>query len=234
MARFLRISLIAAAVMALAATGAMANIPDASLSNVPDYLTVTPTGDFDIVIQVNGPQGGVNSAVVDIEFSADATGLIAWADPIPASAATPVHYETTPGEPYRAYRVTADANGEARIKIAAGGCLTPSGFDDFGGGPFIVQVRADNVFLGEVAVNSPDAVNKDGYLPTDSALEASTCAGGTSEVGLADASFAAAAITGGLVQPCTKFTAPYSDPVTLADASILADYITAGAGETCN
>ncbi len=196
---------------------------------VPDVFTLSPDGSFAVSFQVVTSCGPVAGAAVDVEFSADATALIAWTDPVPAGADVPAHPETTPGEPYRAYRAVTDANGMVEFHIAAGGCVDP---ERFTGDPFVLQVRTDNVFLAEIGVNSPDAVNAQGQLATD--LGHSICLDGHTEVGLADASFHAPAITQGLVEYCSRFTAPYTDPVGLADAAVLADYVTDGAAGTCN
>ncbi len=91
MKRFFRVSALAAAVLALAVP-AVANIPDAALSVVPTFVTIAPDGGGTVVnvtVQVNGALGGVGGAFVTIEFSADATALIAWSDPVPSGADFP-------------------------------------------------------------------------------------------------------------------------------------------------
>ena len=92
MNRFFRVSALAAAVLALAVP-AVANIPDATLSVVPTFVTVAPDGGGSVVnvtVQVNGALGGVGGAYVTLEFSEDATALIAWSNPIPVGADVPI------------------------------------------------------------------------------------------------------------------------------------------------
>ncbi len=234
MSRVPVLSILVAAVLLVplagsAAPGATGSIPDPSLSQVPDVVTTTPDGSFEVtarIVNVAGPVAGVD---VDLHFSDEATALLAWIDPVPATADVPVHLETTPGEPYRDYRQVSDADGFVHFHIAAGGCVR---FQDLQSAPYVIQVRAAGVLLAECDVNSPDVVNAQGQLATD--LGHSICLDGNTGVGLADASYHATAITQALVQRCSKFTAPYDGPVGLADTVILADYVIDGTAGSCN
>lgn len=234
MARFFRVSLLAAMALVIA-TGALANIPDPNLSTVPDVLTVTPDGSFEIVIVIQGAQGPVNGSFVEIEFSPVAggpyglpqtDGLIAWSDPIPAIADVPT------GGPGGGFLFSGNTSptGEIRFRIAAAGCVAEK-VDDIA--PYVAQVRADNIVMNECYVNSPDVVDALGALPED--LDYSICnqATGSTSVGLADALFHTPPISQGQAEVCSKFTAPYDGPVGIGDATVLTPYVKAGTGWTC-
>jgi hypothetical protein len=96
-------------------------------------------------------QGPIEGALVEIEFSPEATALLAWSDPIPQYADIPTQYN-----PGRIYSKTTRAGGSARFWIAGGGCIRSEDLPDV---DLIVQIRADGVVLGEREVNSLDVVD---------------------------------------------------------------------------
>jgi hypothetical protein len=234
MSRFLRAGLIAAAALAIVTTGALANIPDPNLSTVPDLITITPDGNFDVVIVVNGALGPVPGAVVTIQFSPDATRLIAWADPL-QNGDSPSHLQCD-AEPYRTYTSVADGSGQAHFHIAGGGCIETDAYANANGTLYIAHVEADHVVLGEPQVNSPDVVNSLGHKCTYTQINPdgeSLCEGGISQVSANDGAYHAPQFKQGIVDLCSDYTAPYGDGGSGADASIAADYIKNSKGLTC-
>lgn len=234
MTRFLRAGLIAAAALAIVSTGAMANIPDASLSIVPTFITITPDGNFPVVIKVNGQLGPVAGAVVTIEFSPDATRLIAWADPLQNGDA-PSHLECA-AEPYRTYTAVANGLGEATFQIAGGGCIESAAYANANGTLFITHIEADHVPLGESQVNSPDVVNSVGHKCTytqNNPNGENLCEAGTSVVSPNDGSYHAPQFKNGAVDLCSDYTDPYGDGGNPADASVAGDYIKNSLGLSC-
>ena len=106
------------------------------------------------------------------------------------------------------------------ILFAGSGCIDYSRFTP---ATFIAQVRADGILIGEPGINSPDAVNSKGLLPTE--LGTNICENGTSYIGLSDAVFFTRPVKLGLVEPCAKFTGPADEPVNLGDAVLLTEYL---------
>ena len=141
----------------------------------------------------------------------------------------------------------SNAIGEADFNISGGGCvvsaLTGEDTRYNGGNIEPVRVTADGQLLGEVGVNSPDVVNTDGLLPTDT-IEATRPDGqdncsvqnnlGSTEVGLADAVFHTVPFSLGTVEKCSNFTGPdFDDPVGLPDAVVATPYIKSGTSCAC-
>lgn len=227
MARFLRLSLVVAASLALAAS-ASANIPTPEASNVPDILTIAPDGFVSggatgYSVNVAGPLGPVSGAIVEIEFAPGAApnteGLVAWCN----------------GQTHPIVSGVANGAGDASFFIEGGGCINPA---DYGGGSFVAQVRADGIVLGEPGVNSPDVTNNAGQLPTDTNMAtrpdgASNCDTGTNttEVGLADAVFHTVPIAISSDEFCSNVDG--NPGVGLGDGVILTVYIQGGASCSC-
>jgi hypothetical protein len=208
---------------------AAAKPPYPDLSIVPDMITIAPDGSFSCRVVIEGTAGPVPGSYVEIEFSPEATALIAWTVPIPPGADTPV---TGPGGGLL-FAGSTDANGEVTFHIAGGGCVAQKNNAE-PVEPYIAQVRADNILMNEPGVNSPDAVNADGQLPEF--LGYSICDPGTATtaVGLADALYHTPSIKTGEEEICTNFTGPdYSDGIGLADAGLLTPYVKGGTTGTC-
>lgn len=227
--------LILVAMMALLATGATANIPDASLSTIPEAIIVVPNSlldassnpiypdHYDVVIE--GAQGPVDGAYVEIEFSEMATGLISWIVPVPAGFDTPI----TAG-PSRVYAKSAGINGVAQFYIAAGGCVAQMN-SSIETEPFIAVIRADNITMGEAWVVSPDIVNENGELAED--IEVSVCVNNLSTCGLADASYFTPCAKTACAETCSEFVPPFGDGVQLGDTTLFSPYAKAGTQGVC-
>jgi hypothetical protein len=179
---------------------------------VPDALTLTPDGGVSFRVVVEGDLGRVAGAFVELEISPEADLLVAWG----------------PGQIHPILSGFTDANGEIVFQLRGAGCIDPVHFIGAGS---IVDVRADGLLLDEPWINSPDAVDSHGRLPTD--LGAPICENGTTQVSLSDAVFHTTAVRNGLTSYCTKFTPPYNGPVGVADAVVLTPYIKRGDGFTC-
>jgi hypothetical protein len=234
MTRFLRAGLIAAAALAIVSTGALANIPSAELSVVPDFITITPDGNYPVAIEVNGQLGPVVGAVVTIQFSPDATRLIAWADPLQNGDA-PSHLECV-AEPYRTYTSVTDGFGVAYFQIAGGGCIETAPYADANGTLYITHIEADHVPLKESQVNSPDVVNSVGHKCTYTQINPdgeNTCEGGISQVSANDGAYHAPQFKNAEVDLCSDYTPPYGDGGSTADASVAGDYIKNSLGLSC-
>jgi hypothetical protein len=203
MARFFRLSMLLAAVGIFAATAAVANIPSPELSDVPRYLTITPDASFGYTVTVNGPQGPVNGAGVELRVSIFADPLVCWCA----------------GQAHPSITGVTNVNGQVTFNVAGGGCIMPGAL-----GEVVCDVLADGILLGQVGINSPDAVNGAGFLNTDDdfTFDAS-CA-----VSLADAVFHTTPIAGGLAEPCTKFTDLNNPFVVVTDAVTVTPYIVNG------
>lgn len=212
MSRLTRVSILAVAALAIAA-GAYANHPDPPLSDVPDAITLSPGTQYvgnpigTFVVHVEGQAGAVSGAFVEVEISEYADVLIGWCE----------------GQGHPIQTAFSDANGDARFEFFGGGCIDPGSHAAFHPA-FIAQVRADGIVLAEPSfITSPDAVNSQGRTATDTA--ANNCENGETKVGLADAVFHTRSIKLSLVEKCTKYTPPFSDPVGLDDAVFVTPYI---------
>jgi len=230
MNRFFRVSALVAAALALAVP-AVANIPDAGLSVVPTFVTIAPDGGgavINVTVQVNGALGGVDGAIVTIEFSEDATALIAWSDPVPGGASVP-----TQTCPTRKYVAAANASGTAVFHIAGAGCVVEPAYV---GTLFIAEIKADDIVLAQREVNSPDAVNGSGLLPTDVVGGnplGPVCDAGVTSVSLADAVFHAPFFKSGTYNKCSDLTTPYGGTIQLGDATVGTVFIKAGTSANC-
>lgn len=227
MSRSIRVSiLLAVAIGLVAATGAMANIPDPTLSNVPDGLTISPgtlhgnVGTYSCSIQ--GPLGPVNGAKVIVEVAPDADPQVAWC----IGQTHPIQMDFT------------DASGAVSFTWQGGGCMDPNG--KYNWKTFIVHVTADNVTMAEPFISSPDVVNSQGRRaneigPTGSPIyeqdpgDMLWYTGAT----LADAVEHTAPIQLGTDERCSKLspdpvTGSFLAPVGLSDAVELTPYIQEG------
>lgn len=206
--------LIGCAVIALLPTTPVASGPiDLSCSIYPEAVPISPDGSMACTITLIGcGTGPFQDAFVELAFSAEANDLIAWA----------------PGQTNPFFSGYTDAAGEVTFYIAGGGCIDP---DRFSPQTYIVQLRINGVVFDELAVNSPDAVNTMGSLPTT--LGTDICENGATSVGLSDAVFHTGPVKNGAIEPCTRFTGPLNTPVTLADAVVITPYIKNGVVGAC-
>lgn len=238
MIRILRVTTVAASMLALVGGTASATPPssagggwDPSLSVVPTFITIAPDGGvpgdiISIQIQINGVLGGIDGAFVTIEFSEDATALITWSDPVPAGADVP--FQTCPT---RIYAKAANTSGTVVFHIAGGGCVVEPAY---AGNFYIAEVKADNIIIAQREVNSPDAVNSNGDLPTDGIPPLGPiCDAGTMTVGLADAVFHSPFFKSGTYNKCSDLSAPYGGTIELGDATVGTVYIKAGPSASC-
>ena len=190
-----------------------ADFPDPTCSTVPELIPISPDGSIPFTITViECGVGPVVGSVVTLEFSPEVDALIAWA----------------PGQAHPFLTKTSDANGEVTFNIAGAGCIDSSRFTPT---IFIAQVIADGSLIGRPMVNSPDAVNSQGLLPTE--LGTNICENGESMIGLSDAVFFTRPIKLGLVEPCAKFAGPADEPVHLGDAVIITPFVKDGAFLVC-
>ncbi len=209
--------ILSAALMILAlgapAPAAPARVPDLTLSHFPTVLTLSPDGELTYSARVVYPNGNSYAGdSVEIEFSPQAEAMISWA----------------PGQEHPIVSGYTDAGGGVEFQIRGGGCVRP---EDVPGAPYVARVRVNNIVVSTLTVNSPDAVNAAGLLPSQSG--GSTCDDGAFGVSLADATYHGDAIRNGRAEICSKFTEPYDAEVGLGDAAILSVYIKRGASASC-
>lgn len=184
---------------------ALANIPDPELCDCPSILTITPDGSFSYTVTINGPIGPVIGSLVEIRVSAQADPVVCWCI----------------GQVHPSITAVTNSAGDATFNIAGGGCVTAAGL---GGGAIVAQVFADGIELCQVEINSPDAVDSNGFLPTDDDYVGdASCL-----VGLSDAVFHTGPIASGTAELCSNFSDPFDDTVALIDAIIVTPYIVGG------
>lgn len=207
------IAILFIAVSALMAATAFANVITPELCTVPDVVTLSPGARYGgnpiggYTVNVEGTIGPVTGAIVEVEFSSDADALVAWCQ----------------GQTHPILTGSTDSNGDVSFEFFGGGCLDPDKASANTFSTYIVQVRADDIVLGEPSVSSPDVVDANGYYATDSKY--TLCDGGTTVVGLSDAVAHTRPIKLGLVDACSKFTPPFTAAVNLDDAVFVTPYI---------
>jgi len=226
MSRLIRLSFVA--LLAMGASQASANIPNPTLSSVPDAITLSPGTRFSgnpiggYTVHVEGPLGPVSGSFIEVEVSPDADALLSWCIG---------NTKPAPGFPTQVHPLLTgftDANGNLSFQYYGGGCLAPA---DFVGGTFIAQVRADGIVLDEPFINSPDAVDTMGKKATDGTPQRRCDVVNLiriTQVSLSDAVFHSRPIKIGLREPCTKFTPPFNAIVGISDAAFLTPYIKLG------
>jgi hypothetical protein len=126
---------------ALTASVSLAGVPDPDLSTVPNVI-VNPDGSFEYKVTVVGGDGPIDSALVQIVFSAETDGLLCWCT----------------GQDHPVVEAFTDASGCAIFNIAAGGCIDSS----LVASPPAVEVFANSIKIGEPGVVSPDVVDPSG------------------------------------------------------------------------
>ena len=194
--------LITLAVMA-GAGQVSAGVPDPNLCTVPKVLTSPshPSAALDYVVTVVGADGPIDSALVQLVFSTEATNLVCWC----TGQAKPI------------VEVYSNASGVARFQIFGGGCLNPSTVVN---PP--VQVFANGILLREVGIASTDPVDNTGKTPNQVGYNpAGSCASA-----LSDASFITPAIKTGAVNYCTDLDG--DNDTDLTDAILFTPAIKAG------
>mgnify|MGYP003572957441 CR=1 FL=1 len=203
-----RYQLLLAVVVAsfLTAGVAQAGIPDPALSDVPNVLVV-PGGALEYIVTVNGSEGPIDTALVELVFSTEVNGILAWCV----------------GQTTGTISALTDANGEASFFIAAGGCVDAALVSS----PPAVRVFAKGIELAQVGVVSPDAVDGDGVPPTGGW---NITTGSLAEVGLSDASVHTPPVKDGTYSYCTDFNS--DGAVDLSDASIMTPSIKDGSNCT--
>ncbi|NNF07115.1 MAG: hypothetical protein HKN21_10175 [Candidatus Eisenbacteria bacterium] len=207
MTRQFRFALAFVLVGMLVSAPAMATIPDPAFSNAPGFMTVTPDGSFGYTVNVANSGGPLSGSFVQIVVSGPADGLVCWC----TGQTHPVIDELT------------NASGDATFFVAGGGCITATGL-----GATVAEVFADGILLGQIEINSPDVVDAAGFVNTDPGYTGDP----TCNVGLSDAVFHTAPISLGQSEPCSNFTDPFNDAVSLSDAVIVTPYIVNGT--SCN
>lgn len=212
MARFLRTGMLLLAAGMLVASPAMANIPDPALSDCPAFIQIAPDGSLTYQVVVNGPQGPVTGANVEIIVTANADPLVAWCI----------------GQAHPVISTSANVNGEADFNIEGGGCIDTDRADFL-----VAQVFADGILLCSASINSPDVVNGSGALHTDADFEFDPIEGDPNapedppiaRVGVGDAVFHTGPIVNSENEPCSDFTDPFDDNVGTVDAVIVTPFI---------
>ncbi len=181
-------------------SSALANIPDPGLSTIPTVV-VSPSGTLDYSVNIVGQLGPMNTATVELIWSAEADSLMCWCT----------------GENHPLITSTTDPSGTAVFNIAAGGCLDPSLLS----GGIAVEVFANGFKMAEVGVVSSDLVDGSGIRATQGWNPAGSCA-----VGLSDASAHTNAFATGIYDFCSDINSDLT--VSLDDAVILTQPITDG------
>ena len=203
MGRWIQV-LLAALVVGVATTGvSFAGIPNASLSTVPN-IVLSPDGSMETKIIVVGDEGLIDTAVVEIVFSTEVSGIVCWC----VGQTEPV--------------ITGITNsfGEVCFFIAGGGCVDPLAVTT----PPAVEVFANGYLLAQVGTVSVDAVDGGGILPT-----AGWTPGGQCTAGLSDATFHTAPLKNGVYSYCTDLNSDLDSD--LDDAVAITPGIKTGA--TC-
>jgi len=195
---------LATALGVLSAGLCFANIPDPSLSDVPNVVG-SPQGTLPYTVTVVGSQGPVDTALVEIVFDAAADALVCWCT----------------GQAHPVISGVTNAAGQVTFFIEAGGCVDPARL-----GSTVAEVYANGILLNSVGLTSPDAVDGTGNLPTDGGY----ATGGVCTVGLSDATFHTGPISSGTYEFCSDMDSDLG--VALADAVLLTTPISSG--ETCS
>ena len=167
-----------ALVVGVATAGvASAGVPNPSLSTVPN-IVLTPDGSLPTTVIVVGDVGAIDTALVQVVFSAEAAGIICWCT----------------GQTEPLIQGLTNASGEVTFFVAGGGCVDPLDV----GMPPAVEVFANGILLAEVGTVSPDAVDPGGLKPTEGWNP-----GGICTPGLNDVVFHTAPIADGFYSFCT-------------------------------
>lgn len=179
---------------------AWANIPNSSLSTVPNVI-VEPGGLTDYTVTIVGQLGPVHQALVELIFSPAADTLLCWCD----------------GQTHPVITGLTDPNGDVVFNISGGGCIDPALLP----GGVAVEVFANGFKMAEVGVVSADAVDSSGNLTTEGWNPVGSCS-----VGLSDATYFSQSISTGVYEFCADLNSDGS--VGLEDGVMLTQPITSG------
>ena len=203
-----RLRLLFTLAVLLAGTWGVANagVPDPALSTVPKVLTSPghPSTSLDYVVTVVGASGPIDSALVQLVFSTEATNLICWC----TGQTKPIVEKYT------------NASGVARFQIFGGGCLNPANVSN---PP--VQVFANGILLKQVGIASVDPVDDAGKLPYQVGYNPA----GSCKSALSDATFITPPIKTGAANYCTDLDG--DGDTDLTDALMVTPSVKQGA--TC-
>jgi hypothetical protein len=198
-------------------TAATSDVPDCISVAPPPLVAGNPIGRYIVTVR-DAASLPVPGAPVRLEINPATLPMIAWCGGVP------------PGAPPGVLGGTTNAVGQVEFDLLGGGCVmstvqpcaTPVAKVSVEGPPGIGGQFSEDIFC----LNSPDAVNDPGVLPSCPAMN--NCFGGVTRVALSDAVFHTRCIKLGLVCPCTKFSPPFGAPVNLTDAVYLTPFIKAG------
>lgn len=190
-----------ALVVGVATAGVVnAGIPNPSLSTVPNII-LSPDGGLATTIIVVGDEGAIDTALVQIVFSAEAASIICWCV----------------GQTQPLIQGLTNASGEVSFFVSGGGCVEPSAVSV----PPAVEVFANGILLAEVGTVSPDAVDDLSQKPTDGWDPGVLC-----DVGLADGTYHTVPIKTGAYDFCSDLDSDMD--VDLDDAVVHTPYIKNG------
>jgi hypothetical protein len=156
---------------------------------------------LDYVVTVVGASGPIDSALVQLVFSTEATNLICWC----TGQTKPIVEKYT------------NASGVARFQIFGGGCLNPANVSN---PP--VQVFANGILLKQVGIASVDPVDDAGKLPYQVGYNPA----GSCKSALSDATFITPAIKTGAANYCTDLDG--DGDTDLTDAILFTPAVKAG------
>jgi hypothetical protein len=183
MARFLRLGTLLAMLGVVAASTALASIPEPSPVSTVPCLVYCPTADLTYKVTVKDAGGNlISGASVEVRVSSGINTKICWCT---AGGQAPSAGVKKTG--VISFTSITDGSGVAKFTLGAGGCVNYSQATNR-----IVEVYANSIKIGEVCAVSSDAVDQNGRLPIDSGYAPTAC-----EVGLSDFTYLAAAWLGG-------------------------------------
>lgn len=193
----------AAPILGAVPGAASAGVPDPDLCTVPNVILspLHPTNALEYVVTVVGADGPIDSALVQLVFSAEAAGLVCWC----TGQTQPIIEDYT------------NPSGLAVFQVFGGGCLNPASTVS---PP--VQVFANGILLREVGVVSVDPVDVTGKLPTDVGYNP----GGNCNSALSDATFITPSIKVGALNYCTDLNS--DGAVNITDAVLFTPGIKVG------
>jgi hypothetical protein len=167
---------------------------------------MSPSAGIPYVVEVVGTEGPIDTALVQLVFSTETDGLVCWCV----------------GQTHPTIEAYTNALGQATFNIAGGGCVDSSLVST----PPAVEVFANGIKLAEVGVVSSDAVDDNGFVPTDPGYNPN----GVCAVGVGDAAFHTAPIVSTSYSYCTDINS--DGAVSLGDAVLITPDIVGSANCT--